>query len=248
MKLTILGSGTCTPSLKRGSPANYLQIGKSKVLIDCGPGFLHKLLKAGLQYEDIDIVFVTHFHVDHICDLNAFTQALNVRRFNRKKELTLIGPVGFKKFYETYLKPIPASQPWRGGYEIKIKEIKKSLNFNGFGVECTKTIHSDPSIAYKFKEKGKSLVVFGDCDYDKKLIGFAKDADVLLSECSFPNSQKVEGHLIPDECGMIAKKANVGKLIINHLSPDISNKEILKQTNKIFNKTTLAEDLMKIII
>lgn len=136
MKLTILGSGTCVPTIKRGSPANFLEIGKVKILVDCGSGTLRQLVKARLDYKNIDIAFFTHFHSDHILDLNAFIQALNwTPGFDRKKDLILVGPVGFKKFYESFLKPV-SGVPRPNTYKIKIKEMGKHLSFENFSVDC----------------------------------------------------------------------------------------------------------------
>lgn len=248
MKLTILGSGTCVPAIKRGSPANFLEFGKVKALVDCGSGTLRQIIKAGLDYKNIDIALFTHFHSDHISDLNVFIQALNwTPGFDRKKDLILVGPIGFKKFYESYLKPVSGT-PRPNTYKIKIKEIKKKLIFKNFSVECTKTIHSDTSIAYKFIEKGKTLVISGDCDYDDKLANFSKNADMLMLECSFPDTMKSEGHLISRECGLIAQQAKAKKLILTHLYPTSPERIRLNQTRKIFQNTILAEDFMKIEI
>jgi len=248
MKLTILGSGTCVPTTKRGSPANYLEIGKVKTLVDCGSGTLRQLTKAKLDYKDIDIAFFTHFHPDHILDLIAFIQALNwTPGFDRKKDLILVGPVGFKKFYESYLKYV-SGVPRPNTYKIRIKEIKKKLIFKNFTVECVRTIHSGTSIAYKFTEKNKSLVISGDCDYDDKLVIFSNNVDALMLECSFPDTMKKKGHLISRECGLIAQKAKAKKLILTHFYPVSPERIRLSQTKKIFKNTILAEDFMKIEI
>ena len=66
MKLTILGSGTCVPSLKRNAPSNYLKIGDKQILVDCGSGTLLQLEKANLTYNEIDIVCISHYHTDQI--------------------------------------------------------------------------------------------------------------------------------------------------------------------------------------
>ncbi|MCK4635434.1 MAG: ribonuclease Z [Candidatus Moranbacteria bacterium] len=119
MKLTILGSGSCVPSLKRSSPSNFLQTSNKKIIVDFGAGTLHQLLKANIDYKEIDCVFITHFHNDHIGELHAFLNALNnTPNFNRKKELTLVGPIGFKNFY----KKIINSKPRPNTFKIKIKE------------------------------------------------------------------------------------------------------------------------------
>lgn len=250
MKLTIIGSGTCVPTIKRGSPANYLEIGKMKILVDCGPGTLRQLLRINLSYKEIDTVFITHFHTDHISDLRAFIQALSwTPGFSRKKDLILIGPVGFKFFYFSFIRPV-AGKPQPYTYKIKIKEIKKKMIFENFIVECEKTVHSDTSVAYKFLEKNKSLVISGDCDYDDKLANFFNNADLLMLECSFPDAMKIKGHLIPRECGLIAQKAKVKKLVLTHLYsiPSSPERIRLNQTKKVFKNTILAEDFMKIKI
>ncbi|MCK4635298.1 MAG: hypothetical protein KAT32_00380, partial [Candidatus Moranbacteria bacterium] len=123
-------------------------------------------------------------------------------------------------------------------------EIKRSLTIGNLKIKCAKTIHNNESIAYRFIEKEKSIVITGDCDYDINLIKFAKECHLLLIECSFPNNMKFKGHLIPKECGEIAKQANVKKLILTHLYPISSKNTRLKETKKIFSNTILAKDLL----
>jgi len=249
MKLTILGSGTCVPTVRRGSPANYLEIGKKKILIDCGPGTVRQIVSAKIDYRTIDMVFLTHFHNDYVSDLVALTWALFCTQgFDRKKDLTLIGPVGFKKFFETCINLNNDGEHWPRNKRIKIKEIKNRIEFEEFSVECKKIIHTSSSIAYKFIEKDKTLIFSGDCDYDEKFINFSKDADILLLECSYPNNIKKRGHLIPKECGLIAQRARVKKLILTHIYAYSSGEVRLDQTKKIFKNTILAEDFMKINI
>jgi ribonuclease BN (tRNA processing enzyme) len=248
MKLTILGSGTCVPTIKRASPANYLKVGETNILVDCGSGTLRQIVKAKLDYKDIDYLFLTHFHPDHMADFIVLIQALNwTPNFTRKKDLTVVGPIGLKNFFELHLKPIPGIIKINASYKIIIKEIKDKLSFNNFQVECVKTIHSDKSIAYKFIKKGKAVVISGDCDYDKKLVNFCKKVDLLLVECSFPNESKKKGHLIPKECGQMAKIAKVKKMILTHLYPMVKETR-LEQTREIFENTILAKDLMEVEI
>lgn len=248
MKLKILGTGTCVPSLKRSAPSNYLRIDNKQILIDCGSGTLIQLEKARLTYREIDIIFISHYHSDHISDLNALIQALNhTPNFVRKKDLIIVGAAGFIEFYEKYIKTISGIFE-SNKYKIIVKEIKDKLKFDGFNVECCKTKHTDVSLAYKFIEGNKSLVISGDTDFDKNLIVFSKNCNVLVLECSYDNSGKVKGHLIPKECGRIAKKANVGKLILTHLYPTSPERVRLNETKEIFKNTILAEDLMDVKI
>lgn len=245
MLLKILGSGTCVISLKRSSPANYLKIGEKEILIDCGPGTLTQLEKAGVSYKDIDMVFITHYHIDHISDLDALIWVYKWEGLNRNKDLFVIGPVGFKRFYETYIKPLVWATPAES-FNVVVKEISDKIEFEDFTVECCKTEHTDESIAYKFTEKDKSLVISGDTDFSENLVEFVKGSKVLMLECSFENSMKVDGHLTSKECGEIAKNAEAEKLILTHLYPASPEIIRLNEAKEIFDNTILAEDLMEI--
>jgi len=234
------------PSLERGAPANFIKIGEAKILVDCGPGTLKQLEKANLSYKDIDMVFITHFHVDHISDLGPLIQALNwTPGFDRKKDLLLVGPAGFQTFYKKYIKPV-CGTPRPDTYKIIIKETKDYLEFDGFKVQCRKTVHSSESIAYRLIEEEKSLVISGDCDFDESLIEFSKQADVLLLECSFANGKKMKGHLVSQECGRVAREAGAKRLILTHLYPPLTGVERLEEVKEIFPAAILAEDLLEI--
>lgn len=248
MKLTILGSGTCVPSLKRSSPSYLLEINDKKILIDCGGDTLLQLekIKPNL-YTQIDYVFLTHTHCDHLAGVAPLIQSLNwTPNFDREKDLLLIGSPGFNQFYLDVLKPLAGNQ--RGTYEVKTKEIEDSLDFNDFQVKAIKTKHSPNSIAYRFEKEGKVLVFSGDTEYDENIIKISKEANLLIIECSFANDEKQPGHLIPNECGEIAKKSQVKKLVLSHLYPTSPEEKRLLECQQIFENTILAEDLMEIEI
>ena len=61
ISVTILGSGTCVPSLKRSSCAVLIEIGETRLLFDSGPGTMHRLLGVGVEIFDIDVIFYSHF-------------------------------------------------------------------------------------------------------------------------------------------------------------------------------------------
>ena len=244
MQIKLLGTGTSQVSKNRVSASTYIKIGSKQILVDCGCGTLVRLDQAGISFKDIDIVFISHFHIDHISDLFPLIWALKHPPLNRKKKLQIIGPKGFENFYSTHIRPIVFSKHF-DLFKTEIKEIKDEIKFDDFVVQAHNTLHTKESIAYKFIENNKKLVIAGDMDYDEDIISFFKNADILMLECSYGNNYKVKGHLIPKECGEIAQKANVKKLILTHLYPIL--KEVrLEETKDIFQNTLMAEDLMDI--
>ncbi len=72
MVVTILGSGTCVPSLKRSSCSVLVETGEKKLLFDIGPGTMRRLLEADTTIFDISYLFLSHFHPDHSGELVPF--------------------------------------------------------------------------------------------------------------------------------------------------------------------------------
>ncbi|MBW1822481.1 MAG: ribonuclease Z, partial [Deltaproteobacteria bacterium] len=70
--VTILGSGTCVPSLKRSSCSVLVEVSDSKLLFDSGPGTMRRLLEAGITIFDISFIFYSHLHPDHTGELVTF--------------------------------------------------------------------------------------------------------------------------------------------------------------------------------
>ena len=65
MKITLLGTGTPTPSLKRASSGYLIEIGDDRIIMDHGPGSHHRLIESGTRAVDITHVFLSHLHYDH---------------------------------------------------------------------------------------------------------------------------------------------------------------------------------------
>lgn len=243
MELTILGSGTCVPSLKRSAPASLIKTGSLHILIDCGPDTLHQLEKAKVGYKKIDFIFIGHYHPDHTSNLISFVQALNhTPKYTHKKDLTIVGPPGFKKWYKKYINSFPLPNTYR----LVVKEIEKKMTIGSLKVTTSKTVHTPDSLAYRFTAKGKSVTITGDTGFTNSLAKFAKNSDLLLIECTYPNSMKSDGHLTPYECALIANDANVKKMILTHIHSVFSEKQIFNPTKKDFPRTVLAKDLMKV--
>ena len=69
MKLTILGSGTATPLLYRNCAGYLLEVEDKKLLFDSGTGTIRRLLEIKTDLFDIEHIFYSHLHNDHINDL-----------------------------------------------------------------------------------------------------------------------------------------------------------------------------------
>ena len=95
------------PSLQRLSSSYLVRTEQLNVLVDVGPSVVRRLLEYGYTTRDIDIIVLTHFHVDHSADLSTFLFASNYDVVPRTKELAIIGGEGFQDFYRGLLTIYP---------------------------------------------------------------------------------------------------------------------------------------------
>lgn len=246
MKLHILGSGTCIPSKRRGSAGYAVICGNSKLLLDCGNGTTWKLDKAGLDYLDIDYIFITHFHPDHTSDLIPFLfgTKYNTER-QRQKPLRIVGPEGFKDFFRSLNK---VYNNWLDFEQLHVSEVnEKGFLHEEFEIKWLNTPHTSNSVGYRISSGGRSLVYTGDTEYCEELAEFANVCDLLLIECSHPGSSNIKGHLNPYEAAMIIANAEPKRAVITHLYPECDRTDILNQIKKHTDiDVVIAEDMMEI--
>ena len=255
MKITVLGSGTAAPRLNRNMSGYLLEANNKKIMFDSGAGTIKQLLKLKINLLDIDDIFYTHLHNDHINDLPAMIWSNNYGTL-RKESLNLYGPKGFKEYCNILIKKI--LKPERLNYNINIKEVRNNImieipingkNNKRITIKSIKSKHSSSSVSYRIEHNNKSIVYSGDTDYSKEIIEISKNADLLILECSFPDNRKVKGHLTPSLCGKIATKANVKKLVLTHFTPECYMVDTKKQcVNEFDGKIILAKDFMGITV
>ena len=68
MKVTLLGTGTPTPSLKRQSSGYLIEVGDDTIVMDHGAGAHHRLIESGHMSTEVTHVFLSHLHHDHCLD------------------------------------------------------------------------------------------------------------------------------------------------------------------------------------
>ncbi|HHF99056.1 ribonuclease Z [Candidatus Aerophobetes bacterium] len=244
MLVTILGSGVFKPKRVRYPSGIALCIGEKTIIFDAGSGTFMRAVEAGIDYEKIEHIFITHLHIDHVSDLLQYLWAFHL---DRKKDLFLFGPKGFGGFYNTLTKLAP--QFLNLPFKVKLKELEggEEILLPFCKVEVAQTKHSKEvlSLCYKVQAEGKIFCYSGDTGYCEELIDFFKNADLLILECTMPDEKKIETHLSPAECAKIAKKAKVKKLVLTHLDfdPERAKNGCIKAS---FKEVVVAEDLMKI--
>ena len=101
--------------------------------------------------------------------------------------------------------------------------------------------------------KGRKIVVSGDTTPCEEMIAFSKNADVLVHEATFDSElediAKDYGHTTAAQAAEIAKKADVEKLFLVHVSPRYLDYRVLENdARKIFVQSFVPKDFQEIEI
>jgi ribonuclease BN (tRNA processing enzyme) len=251
MELTVIGSGTGVPSLRRGSPALAVRAAGRLLLLDLGSGTLRSLLRYGFNFSEIDLLALTHLHPDHVGDLIPFFFATRYALgYTRREPFTLLAARGFKEFhghlqaaFGGWVEPPPGLMALRelspdGPEQVDVQDLR---------VLSAPTHHTPGSLAYRVEAWGRSLVYSGDTDLSPSLVELARDADLLVLEAS--NPFKVEGHLTPAEAGRLARQAGAKRLLLTHFYPPCDQVEVAALAAAEFQGEVLkAEDGLQVLV
>jgi ribonuclease Z len=241
--LTFLGTSGSVLTKKRAC-AGFIFEDK---LVDIGFGVLTNILKSGMALDEIHELYISHTHSYHIGDFTGLVWAMAMG--GRTDPLQVICSAGvassLKKILE--LQSTPAS----GFVNFEISFITPEQA----NVVFQKTIHDPENLAYKFKINKTDLVYTGDTAKYDAVSKFALGCDILIHDSTFLSGQealaKLTNHSTANEAAEIAKQAQVGKLVMTHISPTNEglDQKYISEAERVFkNEAIVAKDWLKLEI
>lgn len=238
MHVSVLASGSS------GNSA-YIQSKESKILVDAGVSCTRikkSLSDLGTELHELDGIFITHEHTDHIKGLERLHNKFNVPVYINKNtflasKLYLENPIFFNskiKINDLEINPVETSHDAVNPYGYEIKEKNKTLGyFTDLGVY-------DNTIK-KVTNKADALVLETNHDIDMVLKGFYPYhlKQRILGE---------KGHLSNIDAGLLVKNHSSDKLktvFMAHLSHNNNTEELaLKTFSQINNKNPNINKIM----
>lgn len=234
MLFTLLGTGCPQVDTRRFGPSQIVRHHGATYLIDCGSGTTQRLLAAGGSGADIDAVFLTHLHSDHIVDL--FQLIISSWHQGRNRPQYVYGPKGTKRYVHGLLKLWQPEFKQRIAHEkrtstaalgAEVKETKAGEIFRAgeMVVTAVKVDHYPvrPAFGFLFETPEARLAISGDTTYCPELIEAARGIDVLVHEVYIhrgpqpsmlvedPGSRNVQNyHTSSDVVGRVAREAEAG--------------------------------------
>jgi len=257
--LQVLGSGGPEITDKRASSSYIIWIdGKSKILIDFGGGASLRFEEVNAKIKDLDVILLTHLHVDHTADIPALLKSAFFTRASGN--LYMFGPEGndfmpnTKDFAKRLFEDDKGAWQYLGDHldgsarlQLKTYNVKDThkvttiykkgdLSINAISVH-----HGHiPAIAYRVNVGNKSITFSGDMNGDyHTLESLAKNTNILVAHNAVPKGSTgvaAKLHMTPDIIGQIAKTAHPKRVILSHrmLRTLGKEKETLKDIHKYY--------------
>jgi ribonuclease BN (tRNA processing enzyme) len=238
--LQVLGSGGPEINDQRAS-SGYLiwQDGHARILVDMGPGSMLRYEESGARIEDLEVILLTHLHVDHSADLPALVKASYFSE--RTKDLPLYGPSGntlmpdTTTFVQSLFSEATGAYRYLSGYltggeafrlltynvsavDLSMQSIKEKFEFKITAI----AVHHGPvpALAWRVDIDGRAIAFSGDMNGDNHTLEkLAAGADLLVAHHAIP--QEATGaarnlHMPPSVIGEIAATTKVRQLILSH--------------------------------
>lgn len=149
LKITFLGTSGTTPSVERNPSSILIQLGKHRILFDCGEGTQRQMMLAKTGFK-LDGVFITHLHTDHFLGVFGLLETLSLNE--REEKLTIYSPDS--KFLSGMFKAF--------GYEhlsfpVEVIDLKDGdeADFGDFRVVSFQTDHIVNSLGYALIEEDR---------------------------------------------------------------------------------------------
>jgi len=146
LQAIFLGTGGSIPSARRSTASVLIARGGERLLFDCGEG-TQRQLQRSLGLIQVDEIYLTHFHADHILGLPGLLKSYDLT--DREAPLSVYGPRGLRDLFAV-LKPIVG----RLGFEITLVELGPgdSVAHEGYAVEPFEAAHSVRANGYVLSE------------------------------------------------------------------------------------------------
>jgi len=275
MELIVLGSGGPRATGRGETSYIVLLAGVPRILVDAGSGAFVEIGKLNLHLDKMDVVLLTHLHIDHSADLPS---VFNARSLSADDPITyhVFGPEGGGEFPSTtkFLNLIfnrGGIYQYQKGFGVEetidAKDLPVALNApeteifseGDLHIREIATHHGDcPSVAYRVEFKNQSITFSGDMDASalSNLEKLAKDTNLLVVHAAILDPPDTPAilltlHTPPKQLGEAAKAANAKRVLLNHIPPVVEDRsaEVLRSIHASFaGPVEFAHDGQKIPI
>lgn len=240
MRVTLLGTGSPAPVMRRFGPAVLVQAGGKNLLFDAGRGVTQRLMQSGLRLGQVDGLFLTHLHSDHVVGIPDLwlTGWLEAGYAQRKGPFVVYGPKGTQNLmdgltqaYDWDIKARIADQNLDpASIRSTVTEIAEGVVFAQGGITVTAITvdHGEllqPAFAFRVDHGGRSVTISGDTRFSENLIQHAQGSQLLIHQVAAASEALLKlpafkvilaHHTQPEEAGVVFSRVKPRLAVYYH--------------------------------
>jgi len=249
-KVIILGSSNAVPS-KDHENTHMVIVGRHRtILVDCVSNPVVRLEQAGVDFNDLTDIVITHFHPDHVSGIPLLL--MDMWLMGRTKPINIYG----LHYTLDRLESLMGFYGWAewpnffsvGFFRLPESEMAFVMDNEEFKIFSSPVHHMIPTIGLRVECKPSGRVLAYSCDTEpcEQTVRLAGGADILIHEAG-GNSY---GHSSAEQAGEIATQAEVGKLyLIHYPTGRFAQGNLKEEAGKTFlGDVIVATDFMTIEI
>ncbi len=162
--VTVLGTSSAVPAYGRYPTSQIVNHNSRLFLLDAGEGTQFQLQRYHIRLRNLDAIFISHLHGDHVYGLPGLLTSLSI--YGRTEPLVLIGVPGVKAYLEHQF----GLSETRLLFPLEIKEIAQppagerisAYENKWITVYAVRLQHRVPTVGYVFQEKPKTGHLLAD--------------------------------------------------------------------------------------
>lgn len=261
IECVFLGTSGGITTERRQNSSLLLRSDKEELLVDCNGGCVAGLLKAGVRFEKLEHIFLTHRHVDHIGGLPSLVQQIWLKgcyyaKASSDKRTAALNIYGNQETVDKARNMLEVMGLFsnRDLFPIVFHALSVeggALPFQSFGASYFPVSHGNVlcfGVAAREKD-GSGIVYSSDTEPCQAVWDAIASGDVLVHECTALH-EKLGGHTSWEDLdAVLAAGLPVSSLCLTHLPPINEAEEAAfaaRLREKYGDKVVLAFDGMAI--
>lgn len=149
LSVAFLGTGGAVPSARRNTASVLVARGGERLLFDCGEG-TQRQMQRSLGLVQVDEIYLTHFHADHILGLPGLLKTYDLTE--RERSLTIYGPRGLVDLFKTLHRVVG-----RLSFKLELVELEPgdTMGLDGADLRAFPVEHTVRALGYALVEEGR---------------------------------------------------------------------------------------------
>jgi ribonuclease Z len=246
--VTLTGTGVPHPSPGRAGPGVLVRHGETALQFDAGRGTMLRLTEAGTAAHQLDALFITHVHSDHLVDLADVVMTRWIQgTLHPAGPLPIVAPDGecirfARHMLDPFVDDIALRLEHLDGrapeldirpFALPASPVEVWRSTDGSVIVEAVGVHHEPvreAVAYRVRTPAGVVVISGDTRVCDEVLDVAVGADVLVHEAcrtsamapliaGTPFETIFDYHADTVALGRMAEAAEVRHLVLTHLVP-----------------------------